>query len=609
MAVTISPHSVYGLSIQNLTPALHMETGKVYAIVGEDDAPSAALLWRTLLDASDMGGAATLISAPGMAEHLAQSGLQTKAHEAIRRKSLVVFETVPPARTNPPPSPAANLAHARGLVQDLTHLERKTGRRAPLLLINGMDTLFPALDEATLRFWRTHAEQEERAVVLMFREHARALSALRPMVHVVAGLAELKSRYGATTLGIFHWFHREGLLAGRSVAVRQGSLGSALEVCEPPRGTPASNALSTPPPAADEAQFIAMGSVFAPQEKAPSGWRITDDDLALVQALGEDAVAATFVLAFTPETDFDPLARCIYGLRKRGGPRVKILVREVGTRLRYNQETLAVRLGANLVVPAELSTARFLSLSTMVQGQVFPHGLPSSYEQALKTSMPEQERGYLPPAEFTRAVRAALAQSQVLGVQVALVRLPLAYGLLPLDALRYCTIKRAGDLCGADAASVYLFLYACRENDVDATLKRLFTLPVGELFTGDDRLLSPRAIEDALRDYDSRGASGRFPELTGELARLASASGPAASSPSTVSSAPKASTAQPTPAANRASNTSASLSAAYAAPPPAVPAPLKLREPRAAVALATSSSDNAEGVAASDPSPMLSTHS
>ncbi|EGI77353.1 hypothetical protein HGR_06941 [Hylemonella gracilis ATCC 19624] len=585
-----------------------METGKVYAIVGEDDAPSAALLWQTLLDASEKGAAATLISAPGMAEHLAQSGLQTKAHEALRRKSLAVFETVPPARSATPPTPAANLAHAHGLVQDLTYLERKTGRRAQLLVINGMDTLFPALDEATLRFWRTCAEQEDRAVVLLFREHARALSALRPMVHVVAGLAELKSRYGATTLGIFHWFHREGLLASRSVAVRQGSRG-ALEVCEPPRGTQASNALTTPPPAADEAQFIAMGSVFAPQEKAPSGWRITDDDLALVQALGEDAVAATFVLAFTPETDFDPLARCIYGLRKRGGPRVKILVREVGTRLRYNQETLAVRLGANLVVPAELSTARFLSLSTMVQGQVFPHSLPSSYEQALKTSMPEQERGYQPPAEFTRTVRAALAQSQVLGVQVALVRLPLAYGLQPLDALRYCTIKRAGDLCGADAASVYLFLYACRENDVDATLKRLFTLPVGELFTGDDRLLSPRAIEDALRDYDSRGASGRFPELTGELARLASAPGLAASSPSTVSSAPQESAAQPTPAASRARNTSASLSAAYVAPPPAVPAPLTLREPRAAVALATSSSDNAEGLAASDLSPMLSTHS
>lgn len=607
MAVTISPHSVYGLSILNLTPALQMETGKVYAIVGEDDAPSAALLWRTLLDASEKGAAATLVSAPGMAEHLAQSGLKTQAHEAMRRKSLAVFEIDAPARTSPPPTPAANLAQARGLAQDLKHLERKRGRRARLLVINGMETLFPALDETTLRFWRTHAEQEDCAVVLLFREHARALSALRPMVHLVAGLAELKSRYGATTLGIFHWFHKEGLLAGRSVTVRQGSQ-STLEVCEPQRGTQASSPLTAAPPAADEAQFIAMGSVFAPQEKAPSGWRITDDDLALVQSLGEDAVAATFVLAFTPRTDFDPLARCIFGLRKHGGPRVKILVREVGTRLRYNQETLAVRLGANLVVPAELSTARFLSLSTMVQGQVFPHSLPSSYEQALKTSMPEQERGYLPPAEFTRAVRAALAQSQVLGVQVALVRLPLAYGLLPLDALRYCTIKRAGDLCGADAASVYLFLYACRENDVDATLKRLFTLPIGELFTSDDRLLSPRAIEDALRDYDSRGASGRFPELTGELARLASAPGQAASGPSTVRTPPPQSTGLQAQATTRAHITAASLSSAYAAPPPAVPAPLTLREPSATAASPAFAGENTEGLAASDLSPMLSTH-
>jgi cellulose biosynthesis protein BcsE len=311
-----------------------------------------------------------------------------------------------------------------------------------------------------------------------------------------------------------------------------------------------------------------MRSVFAPQEKAPSGWRITDDDLGLVQALGEGAVAATFVLAFTPDTDFDPLARCLFGLRKRGGPRLKILVREVGSRLRYNQETLAVRLGANLVVPAELSTARFLSLSTMVQGQVFPHSLPSSYEQALKQAMPEQERGYLPPAEFTRAVRTALAHSRVLGLEVALLRLPLAYGLLPLDALHHCKVKRAGDLCTADAASVYVFLYACRENDVDTTLERLFTLPVGELFTGDDRLLSPRAIEDVLRDFDTRRATGRFPDLSGELARLmAVPASPARPGPQTQATAPNAT------AAPQAVN----LPAHYPAPPPAVPAPLALR--------------------------------
>lgn len=561
---------------------LNLEQGKLYAIAAEDDGAAAALLWHTLLDASAQERPASLISAPGIAENLAQTRLWQRVQNALTHKTLTVFEMEPAPRATLPPSSAEQQVRVRRMAHDLAHQARRGGQTPGLLVINGAETLFPALDEATLRFWRAHAEQADCAVVLLFREHARALAALRPLVAAFAGLIELKSRHGATTLGIFHWFHPEGLRMDRSVPLRLDAQGM-LQAEEagpdrPGRELAPSTALA---PAADETQFIAMRSVFAPQEKAPSGWRITDDDPGLLQALGVEAVAATFVLAFTPATDFDAWARCIFDLRKRGGPRVKILVREVGSRLRYNQETLAVRLGANLVVPAELSTTRFLSLSTMVQGQVFPHSLPSSYEHALQQAMPEQERGYLPPAEFTRAVRTALAQSRVLGVQVALLRLPLAYGLLPLDALRYCKIKRAGDLCSADQASIYLFLYACRENDVDATLGRLFTLPVGELFTGDDRLLSARAIEDALRELETRHASARFPDLGGELARLMDTPMTWAGQP-----APQNGTARPettaAPGSHPRSNYTARDMARYPAPPPAVPAPLALRTaPRA----------------------------
>jgi cellulose biosynthesis protein BcsE len=579
MPVTKSPHSKHGLRIGNLTPVLGLEQGKLYAIAAEDDGPAASLLWHTLLYASETGGPVSLVSAPGLAANLAQSGLQKQVQHAIAGKVLSVFEMDPPPRTAHPPSAADQRARARRLAQDLAHQARLIGQTPRLLIINGAEALFPALDDSTLRFWRAHAEQAECALVLLFRERVRALATLWPLAQAFAGLVELKSRYGATSLGIFHWFHPERLQVNRSVPLRPNAQGvlAAHEATPDTQGAELAPGMAAIAPAADETRCIAMRSVFAPQEKAPTGWRITDDDLGLLQSLGEGAVAATFVLAFTPDTDFDQLARCLYTLRKRGGHRVKILVREVGSRLRYNQETLAVRLGANLVVPAELSTPRFLSLGTMVQGQVFPHGLPSSYEQALKEAMPEQERGYLPPAEFTRAVRTALAHSRVLGVQVALLRLPLAYGLLPLDALRYCKVKRAGDLCTADAASVYVFLYACRENDVDTTLERLFTLPIGELFTSDDRLLAPRAIEDVLRDIDQRHASDRFPDLSGELARLLAAPSPTAPLSPPRPGPQALASASTTTSAAQAGNFPPLAPTHYPAPPPAVPAPLALR--------------------------------
>ena len=54
-----------------------------------------------------------------------------------------------------------------------------------------------------------------------------------------------------------------------------------------------------------------------------------------------------------------------------------------------------------------------------------------------------------------------------------------------LDALRACHTSRDGDLFTADHESVYVFLFACREPDVELALNRLFTLPLTQLFSSE----------------------------------------------------------------------------------------------------------------------------
>lgn len=538
------------LRLEGLSPAALLLSGNIYAVAEEDDRLAASLIWGTLAENCGNGNSSCLVSLSDPEKTLAASALEEQILPYFENRKLTVLEAGSGIEK------LSAKARLRRFVEELQHW--KLARRQ-LIVVDGAELLFAELNISVLHTLRDWAERHGSILLFVFRQGGHnsneALDGVVRWAQCFAGMARIKSRYGAASWEIFHWFNPGGLVANKTFPLRCGPEG-LLEVIEE-----SNSSMQAVEPAVDETQIIAVRTAFLPKETMPGEWRIVNDDLEAMPALVSGAVAATVVLSFTPSTNFNLVARCVFDLRKQCGPRLKIVIREVNSRFRYSQETLAVRLGANLIVPAEISYVRFLSLTSMVQGQVFPHNLPASYEKALADAMPEQEQGYLAPEDFTRSVQTILERSRVLNVQNAMVRLPLAYGLQPFDALRYCTIKRDGDLCTSDDTNVYVFLYACRESDIDKTLDRLFGLPVSELFSTEERYLTARGIEEGIQEFEDRRLAGNFPDLTIELAAIAEA---------TVrperTAAPLAAVEQKGPATVR-----------YSAPPPAVRRPLPLR--------------------------------
>lgn len=488
--------------------SLSLVGGNIYAVAEEDDKLADILLWSTAIDRVEAGGSACVVSAAASTS-LAQSGYGARVRAIHAGKQLSILEFTAASDA------AQGVQWVRQLVEDLQHLH---AGRADLLVLDSAEQWMPEADAEALQVLRDWAAAHHAAVLLLFRLTGAGakdgVAAMLPLAHHFGGMARLKHRYGAASVEIYHWFATDGLVAKTSWPLQVG----AQERLEVPADLTEHPAPAEP--AADELLTFAQRSAFLAKESPLGSWHLVDGQDDIAAAVGS-AVASTVILSFTPGADYFKLARCVFALRKQCGPRLKIVVREVNSRLRYSQETLLMRLGANLIVPAEISYARFLSMTSMVQGQIFPHRLPPSFEQALRQAMPDEDQGYLAPFEFVRAVATALERSRILHVQNVLLRMPLAYGLLPLDALRYCSIKRAGDLVSADGNSVYLFLYACRETDIDKTLERLFGLPVGELFSTEDRFLSPHTIRQAMADFDARNLQHPFPDLTAEMAGLA----------------------------------------------------------------------------------------
>ncbi|MDF0604993.1 cellulose biosynthesis protein BcsE [Neisseriaceae bacterium TC5R-5] len=263
--------------------------------------------------------------------------------------------------------------------------------------------------------------------------------------------------------------------------------------------------------AADWQQVFATRVSLADNATPSSFWQVFDD-LEDLFNMASSAISASILLDSTSKTG--KLAPLIQRLRQHCGAQLKILVREVGnSRLRHNEEQLLLRLGANAVLPAEL---RFTSVLNVLQGlqQAVYQTHRSSPEQELQqASEPEHDRGYLPPARFVEVVRQAVKRSRHLDIHNVMLRLRPAPGASPLDLLRLSRFKRAGDLCTADQNDIYLFLFACRESDVDAALPHLFRLPINEIISFEVRTPDSDGIQLSLERLAEQAGFAELPDL------------------------------------------------------------------------------------------------
>ncbi|WP_176442439.1 cellulose biosynthesis protein BcsE [Noviherbaspirillum humi] len=546
------------LAIEGLPFELPLVAGCLYAILEDDDRLAAATV-AAILEGLPTAAAFCLVS-PKQPDRFFNGA--TALDAAVQSGRLMVLADASKGKKRAQSAATNSALSIDALMSELDYWSKKSGRRDSVLVIDMVSLAFEPT-ASSLRRLRQRAERDAQAMVLLFRQPAfldnRLLAGLNACAASLAGLVGLHCRHEQIKLDLHHWCGRHGMLAARRLPLTWTGDGRIAAQPEE-QGRDAPPALSAQLPAsADEDQVVALSSSLAKGESLPAGWRQVDDDFDKLPRALAGAIAATVVLPFVPGTNFDALLRCVFQLRRRHGARLKIVVREVGARLRYSQETLVTRLGANLVVPGEIGRGRFLSLVGMLRGQVFPHGLPSSFEQALHEAMPDQEQGYLAPQDFCRAVRRSLDRSRHTGIDSVLLRLPPAFGLGPLDALRFCAIKRAGDMCSADRGNVYLFLYACREDDVGLTLERLFGLPMGELFASEERFLAADAIQTAIDRLEERLADAPAPDLGPELAKVKSA----APAPYSLAPAPL--------------SLKAAAQLRFVPLPPAQPSPFKLR--------------------------------
>lgn len=230
----------------------------------------------------------------------------------------------------------------------------------------------------------------------------------------------------------------------------------------------------------DVHRVIAVLSVATSRFGPPLGWE-TVDHADEIEARCRFAVAATAILPYEQVEEFPALARRVHRLRAAHPRALKIIVRELGERLRHGQEAVLLRLGANQVVYRDVSLSRLEQAVVELRDRLFGRPPVPDPQVLIDAIAAEPVRGYLPVQAFCATARRMLARGLDAKLGHSLLSLRLRTSVAHLDALSAFQFERDGDLVTAGADELHLFLFGCQQADAQGTLARLLRVPVADI--------------------------------------------------------------------------------------------------------------------------------
>ena len=446
-------------------------SGGVYALVPQSP-PARYPLWAALLREATRDGRMCHVlirsSAPDFLERLSKEGWP-EVMDAWRDERLRVYPMVEDFAT-----------HVFRLdIEGLTAEFGYWGFRADeLLLVDAADELLSLHDLtlatsqlAKLRNW---ARSQNLPVLLNFTLGATAagLSSLTRLMDNLSGLARIHGDHVGPVLTLEYWQGALGTAAERTLQLEQGPRGYTVRTV---------NVASVAYTPGNESSFVAVGAgvsgadkpnvaaqVSLAQDKvwARELQMLTGDEWSACAGVNEmvDACAAQdapqLVLRYGADSLLAELAADVHLLRARLGAQARIVVAEHRVSLRYANEMMLLRLGANAIIRQDIPLARWPAALSALKGQP-PRAMPDvDVNTAMTNAASPQGRGYLAVPDFLAQLHAAQERSRVLDVPFALAVIkPVAHTIG--KALHAALFRRNGDFITTDGHVVVVFFNAC----------------------------------------------------------------------------------------------------------------------------------------------------
>lgn len=296
----------------------------------------------------------------------------------------------------------------------------------------------------------------------------------------LSGFAQLYRDRAAPRLLVHYWHSQTAPGGSREVLLTEQADGfRTLQLL--------ANSIQDHEAAQDRHQVHAERTALAGIRHEPFGWQVYPDRSELLHHAAT-ACYATIILSVSRSDEVDELAVLLDRLRRSCGNKLKLVVREVAPCLRYRDDQLLIAAGASLIMPFGTPLARSLTLIDSIQGHTWQRQSPTDIADSLNRSKPLPLRGQLTPRAFAESVRHMWAAKQHGELDHTLLRIRVLPGLSVESLLGESRFRRQGDILCLTSDGLYLFLFACRGETVEAALDNIFPVSWQELFISFERL-------------------------------------------------------------------------------------------------------------------------
>jgi cellulose biosynthesis protein BcsE len=518
--------AIEGLADQFAT----LQTPGLHGIYVTNSAARNALLFDTIRYSQAKYSTLALASPPEeIAAALRERGFGVRNAAVHWPRNLNVLSIEPPPITE---FEATTVAPMSKLVGGLRALKRFGSKVGALYVIEGADHWFSWHNSAALaqesRFLATWCVMRRCSVVLLLtglresdaeldalsediRDPADESSSLHGFHGAFSGVAHLLQSHGEMIWKIEFWRVNDAIVTGESLPLRfteAGQLALAQNTTTSGQGA----MLLT----RDENRVVVSQAAVFGEQWIPDHWEMVETNMDAIEAC-RDARGVTVLLDFSSQRALADLCQTIHALRGHCGRALKIVVRERGEFMRHQYELLALSLGANLVVGRDVPFSRVQSLLESVQGQLSTRAIISDYQSALSAALSDSVCGYLTVPLFCEQVQRVIERGHVLHLPHMLLQLQLRPEISHIEALQACVLKRAGDICTADHAYIYLFLFACRVSDADSVLQRIFKKDLAHFFEDEVRYIDDIDFVEQLNRLKGSDIVRAAPDFTDAL--------------------------------------------------------------------------------------------
>ena len=390
--------------------------------------------------------------------------------------------------------------------------------RSSFFVIDQADELFTLHDQSVA----TRQAQEYRdwmkvrgntALLLFPPENPREGHGYGMLLDYFGGALRIVRNRTEFELLVDFWYSEEGAIAAKAMGVNfdaAGKVSVAAQVESKPAALP-SVAAEIEATDQDQGYYVGPGfDGFAAAIGRKMAWTRLESLVSLLHATGS-AVAATVVIALDRQADLRQVAETVHYLRLNRGNRILILVRELDFHLRYPNELLLLKLGANLVIHQQVTDQRLALLWESISGQIYARKVASDFEKAYESTVPSAYKGYVDLQTFCREGRDVLERNNFLSITPALVAAAYRPPHSPAEVLGKIRVSRQGDLVTSDETHCYLFLHSCPETNVASTFDRITEGRRDEFFSDVGYILDQDKIREALALIPEEGGVGPSP--------------------------------------------------------------------------------------------------